>query len=298
MLTKLSQLQDLAKKSQKKKLALAAAHDDNALEAVVNAAKAGIVEPILVGIETKINQIAKDRNFDIKGMRIINESDPDKIAEIAVKLVKNKEAEILMKGNVGTPTLLKAVLNKEWGLRSGALISHLALFEMPTYHKIIALADAAMNVAPDFNAKVGIVNNSVDYLRKLGIEKPKVAVLGATELVNPDQPATIDAAMLSKMADRNQIKNCIIDGPFALDNAISHESAHHKGIESNVAGEADLLLAADIEAANGLYKAFIFLANAKCAAVIIGAAAPIVLTSRADSDETKLASIAMAAAIN
>jgi len=165
------------------------------------------------------------------------------------------------------------------------------------HHKLISLTDVAMNIAPDLNTKIGIINNSVEFLRKLGIETPKIAVLGAVELVNESMPATIDAALLSKMAERGQIKNCIIDGPLAFDNAISAESAKHKGIKSIVAGDADLLLLPDIEAGNVLYKAFVFFAKAKVAAVVLGARAPIVLTSRSDSEESKLDSIVLAAAI-
>lgn len=203
-----------------------------------------------------------------------------------------------MKGHVSTGGLLKAVLNKEFGLRKGGVISHLALFEVPTYHKVIGLTDAAMNISPDLKEKGEIIKNSVEFMNKLGYEKPKVATVCAVEAVNPAMPDTLDAAILSKMADRKQIPNCIIDGPLAFDNAVSAESAHHKGIESVVAGDADLLMAPDIEAGNVMYKSFIFFSQAKAAAVILGAASPIVLTSRADSDETKLNSIKLAAAID
>ncbi|MBW6497844.1 MAG: bifunctional enoyl-CoA hydratase/phosphate acetyltransferase [Bacteroidales bacterium] len=298
MLKKLSELQDMAHAHATKRLVLAAAHDENALEAVVNASKKGIVEAIMVGNKAKIEEIAHRQGFSLEGFRIIDEPDNEKAAAIAVKLVKDKEADILMKGNLATSSLLRAVLNKEWGLRTGELISHLALFELPTYHKIIGLTDAAMNIAPDLNGKASLIKSSTAYMRKLGIETPKVAVLSAVETVNPDMKSTLDASALAKMADRGQIKGCIIDGPLAFDNAISKKSAEHKGIISPVAGDADLLVASDLDAANALYKAFIYFAKAKCAAIILGASAPIVLTSRADSDETKLNSIALAAAIN
>lgn len=298
MLTKISQLHDLAKNTSKKKLVLAAAHDDNALEAVNNAYNAGIIDAILVGNEEKIKAIASLKSFDITKYRIINEADVDKAAAIAVKLVRDKEADVLMKGNLGTANLLKAVLNKEWGLRSGELLSHLALFQMPAYHKIIAITDAAINIAPDFSGKIAIIKNAVEYLLKLGFINPKVAILGAVETVNEGMPVTMEAAALSKMANRGQIKNCIIDGPLAFDNAIDKHSASHKGIISEVAGDSDLLICPTLEAANILYKSFIFFAKAQCAAVIIGAKAPIVLTSRGDSDQTKLNSIALAAAVN
>jgi phosphate butyryltransferase len=190
------------------------------------------------------------------------------------------------------------VLDKECGLRKSDVLSHFALFEVPTYHKLIGLTDAAMVIAPDLKTKIAIINNAVEFMNKLGITRPKVAILGAVEVVNESMPATLDAALLSKMNQRGQIKNCIIDGPLAYDNAVSAESAHHKGIVSDVAGDADLLIVPDIEAGNILYKAYGFSANAKLAATILGAAAPIVLTSRSDTEEAKQASIVMAAAIN
>ena len=298
MLTKMSQLHDLVKKAQNKKLAVAVAQDDNVLEAVSKAHKENVVDPILVGDESKIKKIADDNKIDISKFKIIHEADIEKAAARAVKLVRDKEAEILMKGNLGTATLLKAVLNKEIGLRKGDMLSHLAIFELEKYHKILGLSDAGMNPTLDLNQKVAVINNSVDFLIKLGVEKPKVAILAAVETVSADMPATVDAAILAKMCNRKQIKNCIVDGPLAMDNAISMESVHHKGIVSDVAGDADLLITPDIEAGNILYKALGFLANSKAAALIIGATAPIVLTSRADSDETKLNSIVMAAAVN
>ncbi|HSV88682.1 MAG TPA: bifunctional enoyl-CoA hydratase/phosphate acetyltransferase [Bacteroidales bacterium] len=297
MLKKISELHEKARSHSKKRLVLAAANDENALEAVFNASKEEIVSGILVGDQKKINTLAEKLSIDLSVFRIVNEPDVDQAAAIAVKMIKGGEADILMKGNLGTSNLLRAVLNKEWGLRTGELISHLALFELPTYHKVIGLTDAAMNIAPDLNGKVSMIKSATAYLRQLGIITPKVAVLSAVETVNPDMKSTLDASALAKMADRGQIKNCIIDGPLAFDNAVSKKSAEYKGIVSPVAGDADLLVADDIDAANGLYKAFIYFAGAKCAAVILGASAPIVLTSRADSDETKLNSIAMAAAV-
>lgn len=298
MLKKLSELHEMARSHPKKRLVLAAAHDKHALEAVIHASKNGIVDAVLVGDEAKIHDICQQLEFDNNIFQVIDQPDVDKAAAIAVKMVRDKQADILMKGNLGTANLLRAVLNKEYGLRTGELISHLALFEVPAYHKIIGLTDAAMNIAPDFNGKVSLIRSAVGYFNKLGIQKPKVALLSAVETVNPDMKSSVEASMLAKMGDRGQIKNCILDGPLAFDNAISHKSAQLKGIESPVAGDADLLVCDDIDAANGLYKAFIYFAGARCAAVILGASAPIVLTSRADSDETKLNSIALAAAVN
>jgi phosphate butyryltransferase len=178
------------------------------------------------------------------------------------------------------------------------VLSHFSIFEVPTYHKLIALTDAAMVIAPDLKTKVAIINNAVEFMNKLGYPRPKVAMLCAVEMVNEQMPATLEAALIAKMNQRGQIKNCIIDGPLAYDNAVSSESAKHKGIISDVAGDADLLVAPDIEAGNALYKCYGFSANAKLAAVILGAAAPIVLTSRSDTEESKQASIIMAAAVN
>ncbi|RLD50267.1 MAG: phosphate butyryltransferase, partial [Bacteroidetes bacterium] len=188
----------------------------------------------------------------------------------------------------------KAILNDKDGLKDAPLLSHFALFELSNYHKLIGLTDVAMNIAPDLKEKVGIIGNAVTYMHKIGYEKPKVAVIGAVELVNEKMPATIDAAILSKMAQRNQISGCIIDGPLAFDNAMSKKSAEHKGIISNVAGDADLLVMPNIEAGNVLYKSLAF-SGAKLAAVILGALVPVVLTSRSDTEESKLNSIILAA---
>ncbi len=265
--------------------------------AVIDAWNNSLVDPIFIGDETKIREIAEKEKHDLKDFVVINEPDNAKAAARAVKMVRDKEAEVLMKGNLGTAVLLKAVLNKEFGLRTGEQISHLAIFELPTYHKLIGLTDAAMNIAPELMEKVSITRNAVMYFQQLGIEKPRVAMLSAVETVNQAMKSSVEASIIAKMGDRGQIKNCIIDGPLAFDNAVSQKSADLKGIKSHVAGDADILVPDDIDAANGLYKAFIYFAQAKCAAVILGAAAPIVLTSRADTDETKLNSIALAAAV-
>ncbi|MFA6922859.1 MAG: bifunctional enoyl-CoA hydratase/phosphate acetyltransferase [Bacteroidales bacterium] len=297
MLNKISEIHALAKKSKKKTIALAAAHDEHALMAVVKAREAGIIDAILVGDEVKIKQIAAENKLDISGIEIINEPDITEACNTAVKLISDKKAEILMKGDVPTSVMLKSVLNKDYGLRKGELLSHFAIIEIETYHKLFAFSDAGVNISPDINTKKSIIENSVDCMRKLGIDKPRVAIISAVELINPFMQSTIDGAVLSKMAQRNQIKDCIIDGPLALDNAINPESAKHKKIISDVAGNADILILPNIDAANILYKSIAFLTNAKCAAIIAGASVPIVLTSRSDSDETKLNSIALAAAM-
>jgi phosphate butyryltransferase len=295
-LKKLNDLKNLAAKGPVKKLVLSAAQDPFSLNAVMKAYRDQLIEPILVGRQSEIEMLAKEFGFDIGKVSVIDEPDMEKAIELSVKMVSNREADVLMKGKVGTSSLLKAVLNKDWGLRTGNLLSHFALFEVKTYHKLIAVADVAMNIAPNLQDKIAIVNNSVACLNRLGNPMPKVAVLGAVEMVNENMEATLHAALLSKMNQREQIKNCIIDGPLAFDNAVSFESARHKGIMSDVAGDTDLLLMPDIEVGNVLYKSLVFFAKAKVAGVILGARAPIVLTSRSDSEEAKYYSIILAAA--
>jgi phosphate butyryltransferase len=294
----LSELKDLLADKPVRRLVLAAAQDMNSLSSAIKAARDGFIEPILVGDKEAIQNIANTGNIDISGVRMIHEPDTELAVGIAVKMVRSNQADILMKGKVGTSSLLKAVLNKEWGLRTGSLLSHIAIFEVEAYHKLIAVTDVAMNIAPNLQDKIAIVNNSVACLNKLGVEMPKVAVLGAVEMVSENMQATLDAALLSKMNQRDQIKHCLIDGPLAFDNAISLESANHKGIRSDVAGDTDLLLMPDIEVGNVLYKSLVFFAHAKVAAVILGASAPIVLTSRSDSDQAKYDSILLAAAVS
>lgn len=296
MFKSLTDLQKLVQENKvKKKLALAVSQDIHSLDAVYSAYESGIIDPIFIGSRPETDAIIADKGYDFSKAAFIDEPDNEVAVELAVRMVHDHQADILMKGKVPTPVLLKAVLNKEWGLRTGRLLSHFALFEVDTYHKLIAVTDVAMNIAPNLKDKIDIVNNSVGYLNKMGIEKPKVAVLGAIEIVNESMQATLDAALLSKMNQRDQIKNCIIDGPLAFDNAISFESAKHKGIKSEVAGDTDLLLMPDIEVGNVLYKTLVFFAKAKVASVILGASAPIVLTSRSDSEESKYNSILLAA---
>jgi phosphate butyryltransferase len=296
MLKNLSDLKLLVEGRPRRKLVLAAAEDQHSLGAVIRAWKDNIIEPILIGDKEGIQNICALNNYDISGIRIIHEPDMEMSVEIAVKMASSKQADILMKGKIGSSTLLKCVLNKEWGLRTGNLLSHFALFEVETYHKVIAVTDVAMNIAPNLQEKIAIVNNAVGCLNKLGYSMPKVAVLGAVEMVNENMEATLHAALLSKMNQRDQIRNCIIDGPLAFDNAVSLESAQHKGIRSEVAGDTDLLLMPDIEVGNVLYKSLVFFAKAKVASIILGALVPIVLTSRSDSEQAKFDSILLSAA--
>lgn len=286
---------ELAKSRQKRRLIIAAAEDDNVLLSVKDAVENNIIEPIFVGNEQKIKEIADEINFDISKFQLIDETNPAKSAAIAVKIINENGAEILMKGYVQTADFLRAILNKEFGLRKSDLLSHIGFFEIPAYHKIIALTDAAQNIAPDLYEKIAIVKNAVDMFHHLGENNPKVAILAAVEGVNPKMQVTVDAAAITMMNKRGQIKGCTIDGPLAFDNAVSKEAAEHKGIKSEVAGDVDLIVTPDIEAGNCLYKSFTLFARGTVAAIVLGAAVPIVLTSRSDSDRSKLASIALAA---
>jgi phosphate butyryltransferase len=286
---------EIAKSKTKKKIAVAAAEDKPVLEAVASALKSEICSAILVGNKSEIEIIAKEINFDLKQVEIIDEKKPVEASRMAVELVKNNKAQILMKGLVGTADFLRAILDKENGLRKGQLLSHIGFFESSFYHKVIALTDVAQNIAPTLDEKVSILNNAVDMFHRLGVENPKVAVLAAVETISSKMPATLDAALLTMMNKRKQIKGCIVDGPLAFDNAVSLEATQHKGIVSEVAGDTDLLFVPNIEVGNVLYKSFTYFGGAVVAAVILGASAPIVLTSRADSDRSKLMSIALAA---
>lgn len=297
MIKHLSELVDAARNKKTRKLVLAAAGDEDAMLAVKNATQQGIIEPILVGDMPKIKAIAKKINFDISKLETYDIEDKIEASKMATKIIKEGKAEILMKGNVGTGTLMKAVLDKEVGLRKGATLSHVAVFESPYYHKLLGVTDAAMNVNPDLETKINIIKNAVEVFHKLNNPNPKVAIVGSVETVNPRMEATMHAATISMMNYRKQITGCIIDGPLAIDNAISRRSAELKNITSEVAGDCDIIMAPDIDGGNILYKTLNFLGGAVSAAVIMGAAAPIVLTSRSDSDKSKFLSIALAANI-
>jgi phosphate butyryltransferase len=276
---------------------VAAAEDHEVIEAVGEALKRNLANFMLFGDKEKIIDIINEIDPDMaknEHIKIIHANSKVLASEQAVKAVKLNEANVLMKGNVPTATILKAVLNKEYGLRTGSVLSHVAVFEVPDYDRFTIVTDAAMNIEPDLSQKAQIVSNAVQIARGIGIDMPKVAPIAAVEVVNPAMQATLDAAALTQMNQRGQIPNCIIDGPLALDNAVSKLAAEHKGIKSEVAGQADILLVPTIEVGNVLYKSLIYFAKAKVGAVIAGAKAPIVLTSRADSAESKLYSLALA----
>ncbi|PZX10969.1 phosphate butyryltransferase [Breznakibacter xylanolyticus] len=296
MFTSLSQLEEraLSRSDLPRRLVLAVSHDLHSLDAVCRASLKGLIQPVFVGSMAQTLAILHERGLVAVDAEFVDEPDVDKAVALAVQMVKQEQAHILMKGKVATPVLLKGVLNREWGLRKGELLSHFAWFEVEAYHKLIAVTDVALNIAPTLKEKIAIINNSVHYLNHLGIARPKVAVLGAVEMVNENMQATLDAALLSKMNQRDQIRNCVIDGPLAFDNAVSFESALHKSIRSDVAGDTDLLLMPDIEVGNVLYKSLVFFAKARVASVVLGASAPIVLTSRSDSEQAKYDSILLA----
>ena len=269
-----------------KKLAVAVAQDEPVLEAVKAAKDRGIADAILVGDREKIEAVATKIDMDLSSFEIVHEADVKKAALKAIELVSSGQADMVMKGLVDTATFLRSVLNKEVGLRTGKLMSHVSVFEIEGIDRLILLTDAAFNTYPDLKQKVQIINNSVMVAKACGIENPKV------------MPATIDAALLSKMSDRGQIKGCIVDGPLALDNALSEEASHHKGVTGPVAGKADVLLLHDIDVANVMYKSLTYTAKTKNGGILVGTSAPVILTSRADSFETKVNSIALAALVS
>jgi phosphate butyryltransferase len=297
ILKSLETLVDIALKKGTKKLVVAVAEDDDVLAAVSMAHKKGIIEPLLIGDRDAIKEAAKIAGVDISMAEIVHEPVPADACAHAAGMISDGKADILMKGLVSTGILMKAFLNKDLELTKGNFLSHVALFESPYYHKIICVTDAAMNIAPDINEKVVIIQNAVNIYHALGIPQPKVGILAAVETVSPKMEATVHAAAFKAMNQRNQIKGCIIDGPFALDNAISAEAAAHKHIVSDVAGDVDILVTPDINSGNILYKSLNFLGGAVTAAIITGGTVPVVLTSRADSEKSKYLSIALAAAL-
>ena len=268
--------------------------ESTALIAALEAAQKGLITPILVGPATKIQEVAKQSGITLGETKIVDAPHSHASAAKAVELVRQGQAELLMKGSLHTDELLSAVVAKETGLRTGRRISHVFIMDIPTYHKVLIVTDAAINIAPTLEDKVHIVQNAIDLAISLGVSTPKVAILAAVETVTSKMPATIDAAALCKMAERGQIKGGLLDGPLAFDNAISREAARVKDIQSKVAGDPDILLVPDLEAGNMLAKQLSFLANADSAGLVLGARVPIILTSRADSVRSKIASVAVA----
>ncbi|MGL4654866.1 MAG: phosphate butyryltransferase [Sarcina sp.] len=282
----------------KKTVSVAVAQDKPVLEALKEASRMGMVDGILVGDEPLIRAISNEIDFDLSDFRIVNEPNVAKAALEAVRLVSTGQADMVMKGLVDTATFLRSVLNKEVGLRTGKLMSHVSVFDIEGYDRLLFLTDAAFNTYPDLKAKVQIINNSVSVAKACGINVPKVAAVCAVEVVNQDMQATVDAALLAKMSDRGQIKGCLVDGPFALDNAISEEAAEHKGVHGEVAGRADIVLLPNIETANVMYKTLTMLAKTRNGGLLVGTSAPVILTSRSDSFDVKVNSIAVAALVS
>jgi phosphotransacetylase len=268
--------------------------DETSLAGAIDAAKQGLITPILVGAAAKIAEVAKAHGIDLGKTEIVDVGDSHAAAARAVQLVREGKAELLMKGSLHSDEILGAVVAKDGGLRTGRRLSHVFLMDVPTYHKVLIVTDAAINIAPTLEDKVDICQNAIDLARSFGVERPKVAILAAVETVNSRMPATLDAAALCKMADRGQIKGGVLDGPLAFDNAISRGAADIKGIVSEVAGDPDILLAPDLEAGNMMAKQLSFLANADSAGLVLGARVPVILTSRADSLRSRIASCAVA----
>ena len=279
-----------------KPIPTAVAHpcEASALAGAVEAGELGLTIPILVGPAAKIEEVAKTAGIKLGSLEIVDAPHSHAAAAKAVELVRQGKAEVLMKGSLHTDELLGAVVARDTGLRTGRRISHVFIMDVPTYHKVLVVTDAAINIAPTLEDKVDICQNAIDLAVSLGLEKPKVAILAAVETVNSKMPATIDAAALCKMSDRGQIKNGILDGPLAFDNAISRQAAEIKGIQSPVAGDPDILLVPDLEAGNILAKQLSFLANADSAGLVLGARVPIILTSRADTVRARIASCGVA----
>jgi phosphate acetyltransferase len=277
-------------------LATAVAHpcDESSLKGAIDAANANIIDPILVGSKSKILSVAREFGLDLDGAEIVDVPHSHSAAEKAVELVRSGRAELLMKGSLHSDELLGAVTKRETGLRTGRRISHVFVMDVPTHPHTLFITDAAVNIAPDLEAKRDIIQNAIDLYAGLGLGIPKVAILSAVETINPSIPSTIEAAALCKMADRGQIVGGELDGPLAFDNAISEEAARIKGIKSPVAGRAQILVVPDLEAGNMLAKNLTFLSKADAAGIVLGARVPIILTSRADNVRTRLASCAVA----
>jgi phosphate butyryltransferase len=293
---RLSELVELAKKKHSGRLAVAGGHDPDTIQATARAVREGLVEVILVADESKVAKLLEREGLERDLFTVVHKPDPSDAARAAVSMVAKGEAEMLMKGLVGTDVYMRMILDKEKGiLPTGGVLSHVSVLEIPAYHKLLIVADVAVIPCPDLSQKTKILGYCVQTAHCLGVELPKVAIIAATEKVSPHRPATLDAALLAKMAERGQVKGAEVDGPLALDLAVSKHACEIKGIRSKVAGDADILIFPNIESGNVFYKALNVLGGAKTAAVVAGTKVPCVLTSRADDDETKFFSIALAA---
>ncbi len=298
MIKKLDDLLELVREKEKSILSVAAAEDEEVLLAVKDAVERDIVIPILVGQEDKIKEISQRINFNLEGIKIIDSNSIYNSAEIAVKLISDGEADFLMKGILDTSVLLKVVLNKEYQLRTDSLLSHAMIYEIPAYHKLLCITDAGMNIAPDYEGKKKILQNAINACSCLGLENIKVGCIAAKEKVNPKMPATVDADLLQKACENKEFgENVIVEGPIALDIALSKQASITKGFDSKVSGDVDILVMPFIEVGNALGKSLTYMAKAKSAGVVMGAKVPIVLVSRADTSDSKLYSIAYGASM-
>ena len=294
MITRLHELVELAQENPPARVAVAAAAHKLVLQSVQRAVERGLIVPLLVGIEKDIREEAEAIGWQLEDELIVPTSTNAEAADAAVDLVRQGEAQVLMKGYLHTDEMLHAILRQGSGLRTDRLLSHVFVLEVPTYHKLLLITDAAINIHPDIPQKAAITQNAVDLARKLGVEVPKVAALSSIETINPKIPSTVHAACLHKMAERGQIKGAIVDGPLAFDNAISAEAARDKGINSPVSGDVDVVIAPDLDAGNILSKNLEYLASAKMAGIVMGASAPVVLTSRSDPPRARVYSLALA----
>jgi phosphate butyryltransferase len=294
MITRLEELVKLAQGNPPTRVAVAAAAHKLVLQSVQRAVDLGLIVPLLVGRAEDIRAEAAAIGWDLHDEQIVSTATNKAAATAAVDLVRRGKADVLMKGYLHTDEMLRAVLNHDTGLRTDRLLSHVFVLEVPTYHKLLLITDAAININPDISQKAAITQNAVDLARKLGVERPKVAALSSIETINPNIPSTVHAACLSKMAERGQIKGAVVDGPLAFDNAISAEAARDKGIDSPVSGDVDVMVAPDLDAGNILSKNLEYLASAKMAGIVMGATAPVVLTSRSDPPRARVYSLALA----
>lgn len=295
MIERLQQLVDQAVENPPTRVAVAAAAHKLVLQSVQRAVSLGLIVPVLVGREEDVRQQAEAIGWDLHGVRLVSTETNKAAASASVELVRQGEADVVMKGYLHTDEMLQAVLRHDTGLRTDRLLSHVFVLEVPTYHKLLLISDAAININPDISAKAAITQNAVDLARRIGVDRPKVAALSSIETVNPKIPSTVHAACLSKMAERGQIKNAIVDGPLAFDTAISAEAAKEKGLASPVAGEVDVVIVPNLDAGNILSKNLEYLAEAKMAGIVVGASAPVVLTSRSDPPRARVYSLALAA---
>jgi len=274
-------------------IAVAAAHDPDVIEALQQARELGLAEGILVGKGSEIRALARERGFDLSDSQIVNEPDPEAAIRQCAALVREGRAGLLMKGKVSTASLIRAVLDKDAGLRTKRQLSQIVVFRVPGFDRLMLLTDAAINIAPTLAQKAELCRNAIAVANAIGIERPNIAALCALELVNPEMPATVDAAALSAMQRRGQLSGCYIEGPIALDASLSKFAAERKGIASPIVENTDIFLAPDIEAANILYRAIVYFAKAESGGIVLGARVPIVLLSRAETAETKVRSIAI-----